>query len=249
MEKAKSAANPVVKKEDGKVSLLVAAGSAAPVVDVEKLDKKQLESLVVALGGKVDGSESDKKLKKRARALMESTKVLNPKAIQDVINSLPDCFGLFIDLTQSVCQACPDKAACQTRFDENAKTGFPQIRRAHVNITTEEAAKKVNPKEVKKIAEKTADTATKEDAKTEASALTMETKLVTKEIANPFERGGLTFKFAKRVMFKKPTTIRGLFEVYDSLFDTEEATNDRKRIKMLRKALDLLTSNGIVQVK
>jgi hypothetical protein len=205
----------------------VSAGEAAPPVDLEAMDKAKLRKTIKALSGKYDEGDNEKVLRKKLKKLMAATKVLNPEAVKDVVMSLPDCFGLFLDATTTFCQKCPERPACTAKFDENVKVGFPQIRRKHVDKALDDLKK--NPKGKKAVeAPATKKEAPAEEKKAKASAKTKDGKVLTFDRPikivggpkdNPYKKGEDTYDLVKTVLTKKPKTIGDLVALYGSLYE------------------------------
>lgn len=263
-EKPKKPAKEKGKK--GEQPLLVAAGEAAPPLDLEKLDKETLRKTIKAFGGAYEKADSEKTLRKQLAKLLKSEKVLNPKAVLQVLTSLPDCYGLFLDMTTQTCQVCPERDACKTKFDNNNKVGFPQIRRAHVEIATEELAKNVDPKQVKQVAKAEAKAEEKEEESSKpkkgglgaakkpngevfkisidgGKSVSLESSIKFITSKNPVPKKEQEYGFVSAVLKAQPTTIRDLAGLYLEHFDVGTAPKgDKALLTASKNVIDYLRS-------
>jgi len=238
----RSEETPSKSEKSKQPATLVSAGEAAPPVDVEALDKKALRKTLKALGGTYDEGDSEKALRKKATKLMASTKVLNPRAVDGVVATLPDCKGLFLDPTTIMCQKCPERADCKVKFDENVKNNFPQIRRTHVDKALDSVKKsapaaksgdKVNTPKAETKAPKSEAKKEKAEAsgkpKVIAAAKTKDGKTLTFDRPikivgehpkdNPYKKGEDVYPLVKAMLTKRPKTIGELVAIYGTLYE------------------------------
>lgn len=219
--------------------MTVTAGETGPPVDLDALDKKALRRMLKAFGGTYEEGDGEKLLRKKVKKAMAATKVLNPRAIDSVVATLPDCKGLLLDPTTTMCQKCPERLDCKAQFDENLKNKFPQIRRQHVDKALSDLKQdpkgkkatkgKEEPKKDKAPTKPKVEEKPVEKPKVTAAAKTKDGKTLVfdrpiKVIGdhpkdNPYKKGEEVYPLVKAVLTKKPKTIGELVAVYGELYE------------------------------
>lgn len=222
--------------------------------------------MVKAMGGTYDESDGEKSLRKKVTKLMASTKVLNPRAVDGVVTTLPDCIGLFLDPTTAMCQKCPERGACKVKFDENLKNKFPQVRRQHVDKALADLKKDPKGKSSKKpdagavgaevVLKDAKKKAEKEEApKVKAAVKTKDGKSLTFERPikingshpkdNPY-KGEDAYDLVKAVLTKKPKTIGDLVKIYGGLYELPKKPSQQLAEAVVM--IDFLRESEIVKL-
>ena len=99
-------------------------------IDLSKLERKTLKAMASDVGATIDKDMSDDAVRSKIAEKLtgyDGTAKAKIKAGVEAglkIDELDNCIGLFIDLSQAVCIACPAQSDCRKLFEEHRAGGF-----------------------------------------------------------------------------------------------------------------------------